>query len=731
MTLSIWRLAHFALALITSVFLILASLTGAILAVDAIKQKNTPYKVDNFEKIKLAKVLAVVKKEFIEVTELTVSPNQHVKIKGLDTDTNEVEAIINPNTGKIIGTPQKQTQWIQWVTSLHRSLFLHKTGRIILGINAFLLTIIACTGILLLLKRQKGFIGLIKKIKKDHWASYLHVLLSRWMIIPILVMSSTGTYLTLYNFKTFEKDSIINHKKIIFKKPPLQKKIEEFPVFNMILLSEVQKLEFPFTDEVEEHFILKLKDREILINQWDGSILSEVSISKWIKLENLSLDLHTGRISIIWSFILLLAVLSILFFIISGFVISYKRLRYKPTNIYTLEKSELIILVGSENGNTMKFANTVHTQFLEQGVKSFIIPMNQYQIFPNAHTILFLTSTYGEGEAPDNARYLEQSIRKYKQSKNIQTAVVGFGSSQYPNFCGYAKKIERLLETQAWTQKILDLHTINDQSMTDWLNWVNSWNAVSGIPLSTLETTYLTKNKKEILFKVLSKTQVEENNPNFILTLKPLRKIKYQSGDLFVIYLGYPKKERLYSIGKLNDEIQLMVKLHSNGIGSNYLYQLEKDQIIRGTIIQNSKFNLPKNEKIIMIANGTGVAPFLGMIAESTPNQSFYLYAGFRNNNSFVQNLQHQVKSFRKEGKLQEFKLALSREENRTYVTDLINHDLAFVFQLLKEGGILMICGSLAMQKDIEKLLENHAFIYEAENVEFYKSTRQILTDCY
>ncbi|QYS89405.1 hypothetical protein [Flavobacterium davisii] len=62
MTLSIWRLAHFALALITSVFLILASLTGAILAVDAIKQKNTPYKVDNFEKIKLAKVLAVVKK---------------------------------------------------------------------------------------------------------------------------------------------------------------------------------------------------------------------------------------------------------------------------------------------------------------------------------------------------------------------------------------------------------------------------------------------------------------------------------------------------------------------------------------------------------------------------------------------------------------------------------------------------------------------------------------------
>ncbi|AMA49833.1 PepSY domain-containing protein [Flavobacterium covae] len=731
MTLSIWRLAHFALALIASLFLILASVTGGILAIDTINKEIPSYKVDNFKEIKLAKVLTPLKKEFIKVTELTVSPSQYVIIKGLDIEANEVEAIINPNTGKIIGTPKRTTQWIKWVTSLHRSLFLHKTGRIILGINAFLLAVITSTGIALLLKRQNGFIGLIKKIKKDHWSSYLHVLLSRWMAIPILIMTLTGAFLTLYSFKILEKDSLLNHKEIVSQKPLSQKKIEDFPIFKKVLLSDVQKLEFPFADEVEEHFTLNLKDRVILINQWNGNILNEVPISKWTRLENLSLDLHTGRGSILWSSVLLISVFSILVFIVSGFVISYKRLRHRQTNNYTLEEGELIILVGSENGSTMKFANAIHNQFLQQGIKSFVGSMNQYQTAPNAHTILFLTSTYGDGNAPANASRFKELIQKYKQLHTIKTAVVGFGSSQYPDFCGYAKQVETLLKKQSWNQKIIDLHTINDQSINDWLHWISNWNKTTTIQLSNLETTYLDKNKKKTLFKVISKSQVEGNCSNFILVLEPQKKIKVSSGDLLAIDPEDSQKERLYSIGKLGDTIQLMIKLHPRGLGSNYLYQLEEGQTLKGTIVKNVKFNRPKNKKVVMIANGTGIAPFLGIITESTSNQSLYLYAGFRAKSSFVQKIEAQIKEFKKEERLQEFKLALSREGNQSYVTDLVNRDLDFIFQILEEEGILMICGSLAMQKDIEALLENYALRNNTKKIDFYKSKEQILIDCY
>ena len=51
---------------------------------------------------------------------------------------------------------------------------------------------------------------------------------------------------------------------------------------------------------------------------------------------------------------------------------------------------------------------------------------------------------------------------------------------------------------------------------------------------------------------------------------------------------------------------------------------------------------------------------------------------------------------------LHNFHLALSRESNQFYVMDLIKRDAAFFTDLLQQNGVIMICGSLAMQKDVE-----------------------------
>jgi len=80
--------------------------------------------------------------------------------------------------------------------------------------------------------------------------------------------------------------------------------------------------------------------------------------------------------------------------------------------------------------------------------------------------------------------------------------------------------------------------------------------------------------------------------------------------------------------------------------------------------------------------------------------------------------------------RLQSFNLALSRIPNGCRVTQLIERDAAFFKALLNENGVIMICGSLAMQKDIEKVLET---ILKGSNtsVSDYKAKGQILTDCY
>lgn len=79
---------------------------------------------------------------------------------------------------------------------------------------------------------------------------------------------------------------------------------------------------------------------------------------------------------------------------------------------------------------------------------------------------------------------------------------------------------------------------------------------------------------------------------------------------------------------------------------------------------------------------------------------------------------------------LKSFQLALSREVNHNYVMDLIQRDAYFFKNLLREGGVIMICGSLAMQQDVEAALDN-LLAQNTLTISDYKAKGQVLTDCY
>jgi sulfite reductase (NADPH) flavoprotein alpha-component len=80
---------------------------------------------------------------------------------------------------------------------------------------------------------------------------------------------------------------------------------------------------------------------------------------------------------------------------------------------------------------------------------------------------------------------------------------------------------------------------------------------------------------------------------------------------------------------------------------------------------------------------------------------------------------------------LNHFHVALSREAEHIYVMDLIKRDALFFVDLLKQGGVIMICGSLAMQKDVESILNELCLANGAKNLSEYKTNHQLLIDCY
>ncbi|MCD1117116.1 PepSY domain-containing protein [Chryseobacterium turcicum] len=731
MTLSIWRYAHLTLALLTFLFLIVASTTGIILAYDAAQEKTQPYRVDDFSTINLAQSLPELRKVFPEIMEISVDHNQFVTLEGSDENGENIKAYINPKTGKILGKPVEKTKFINWVTSLHRSLFLKETGRFAVGVVSFLLMITSISGLILIIKRQNGIRYFFSKIKKDFFSQYFHVVSGRILLIPIFVISLTGTYLFMHRFELIPKgkNEKIPHK---ITNSETQIKLTDFPIFKETKLSAVKKIEFPFIeDDAEEFFVLKLKDREITVNQINGEIVKEEKYPLNIIYENLSLTFHTGRGSIVWSTVLGLSSIGILLFIYSGFVITFKRTRNKIKNKYKAENAEIIILVGSENGSTLGFANKIHSQLLSDGKKSFISQLNQYKLYPKAEHLIIFTSTYGLGDAPTNASQFKKLLKEFPQQQKIKYSVAGFGSQSYEDFCGFATEVNQLLSEQTWAESLIEMHTVNDKSTTEFTEWAKQWSYETMIPLATAPSLYNEKIPSLKKMKVIGKSEIIDEVTTFKVILKPNSLVKFKSGDLLAIYPENDHKERFYSIGKVNGAIQLVVKLHENGIGSGFLHRLKENQEIKARIIKNSEFHFPKKaSEVIMIANGTGIAPFLGMIEEQTGKTKTHLYCGFRKSTELIVNYEHFAHENIQKEKLTSFNLAFSREEKSQYVMDLVKRDAELFINVLENGGYIMICGALKMQHDVEDILRTLCSS-KNKDYEIYKSNGQILTDCY
>ena len=687
MTISIWRYSHLALAVSSFVFILLASLTGIILAFDPIAQKTLPYRVHDFNSITLAESLPALMKTFPEITDISVDQNNFVILNGSNSKGENVSVYIDPRTGSSLGTPVAQNSFFQWVTALHRSLFLKETGRFLIGLTSFLLLLIALSGTLLVIQRQRGMKRFFTKIVRD------------------------------IDFDAIRSDNKISP--------------DEFPVFKNTLLNDVQSIEFPFSEDPEDYYTLKLSDRELVVNQINGDILSRVQYSQATLFTELNLDLHTGRKNSVWAIVLAIATINILFFIYSGFAITLKRRSNRVKNKYKAGECRFIILVGSENGNTFLFAKSIFQQVLDAGQKCFIAELNSFETYAKAEHMIVLTATYGLGDAPTNAARFIERLNQVKQPSGIRFSVVGFGSHAYPDFCRFAYEVNNKLSAQEWAIPLLEIYTVNDRSPEEFMKWASLWSQSVEVPLSVSAEIFQIKPKRPLTLTVIERTELAHAEGAFLLKLKHSGRVRFTSGDLLALYPANDHRERLYSIGKIGNTILLSVKLHVNGLGSSFLYALNPGQTIKARIDNNSHFHFPENAStVIMISNGTGIAPFLGMIDHNRNKTPCYLYCGFRSGQSFGIYKDILDSSLEKR-KLNGLHVAYSREKEKKYVKDILARDNVFVARSLKEGGVVMICGSLAMQQNVIELLEGICRRYNNEGVSFYQSKGQILMDCY
>jgi sulfite reductase alpha subunit-like flavoprotein len=112
----------------------------------------------------------------------------------------------------------------------------------------------------------------------------------------------------------------------------------------------------------------------------------------------------------------------------------------------------VVILVGTETGNSLDYGTRASEDLERLGVESEIYLMDEYPLenLLDASTLIFVCSTTGDGEEPGNMKkfmkFLLRADLPGKLLAGIEFAVFGLGDSSYDKFNYVGKRVYRRMQ---------------------------------------------------------------------------------------------------------------------------------------------------------------------------------------------------------------------------------------------------------------------------------------------
>jgi sulfite reductase (NADPH) flavoprotein alpha-component len=334
-----------------------------------------------------------------------------------------------------------------------------------------------------------------------------------------------------------------------------------------------------------------------------------------------------------------------------------------------------------------------------------------------AERILFVASTYGEGDAPDAAAaFVARIMTGAVPLPQLHYAVLALGDSSYGQYCGFGRALDTWLQEQG-AQPLaprIEADRLADSAIEAWRHTLSHLAGTSDAPDWSAPAFGA--------WRLAERHWLNEGSsgaPIYHLELEPEDGVlpDWQSGDLVqVVAPAEPDKPREYSIASIPSDgrVHLLVRLHLHGgpdqlqggagIASGWLCrEAPLGATLQMRLRQHSRFRLEGNEHrpLILIGNGSGIAGLRGHLrsrARAGQGRNWLLFGERHAQHDY--HYRQEWDALRAAGQLQQLDLAWSRDvpvngAAARYVQDILPARAAALRDWVAQGAAIYVCGSL------------------------------------
>lgn len=201
-----------------------------------------------------------------------------------------------------------------------------------------------------------------------------------------------------------------------------------------------------------------------------------------------------------------------------------------------------LIIYGTETGNSKKIASQLLAGFKKNKIQAKAVDVFQYDLtkLENENVVLFVMSTQGEGEFPQNAVAFYEKLKASEVNLNkVSFAVFGLGDSSYPLFCNAGVLLDEVL-VEKGAKQLLPLIKADVDFTETVSNWENDLQKIlqnfgisssDEVKLKTETTTTHKKNYTGIISHKVILNDKGSNKETYHIEITSENEITYEPGD--------------------------------------------------------------------------------------------------------------------------------------------------------------------------------------------------------